>query len=207
MQSAGKLARNVQGRSIADTRGCADFNQAGYGILGNPEGRRVRDGSSAPAPDACRRQPRGDRRGWDRGWRRRVQPRQGQRCGWGHIVDAWFRCQLSRARIGCGFAAFSFSVNPETQKRCYSQSIQPGGHIIEDDAPAVRQAAPAGATGKGLVMSNRRKRSSAMSAVSPVGGAAQQRDPLAGDFIDDDELRDRGGRFRGRQWWRRERRR
>ena len=29
---------------------------------------------------------------------------------------------------------------PEAQQRRYTQSIQPGGHIVEDDAPAFRKA-------------------------------------------------------------------
>ena len=29
-------------------------------------------------------------------------------------------------------------------KRCYTQSIQPGGHVIEDDAPAFGEAFQAG---------------------------------------------------------------
>ena len=37
-------------------------------------------------------------------------------------------------------------------------------------------------------MSNKRKRMQRDDAVAPVGGAAQQGDPLAGNFIDNDEF-------------------
>ena len=60
------------------------------------------------------------------------------------------------------------------------------------------------ADGKGLGDVEEAEEDEGDEGVTPVGGAAEQGDPLAGDFVDDHELRDRGGRIRGRRWWRRE---
>ena len=87
-------------------------------------------------------------------------------------------------------------------KRCYTQSIQPGGHIIEDDAPAFGQAFKL-ADGKGLGDVEEAEEDEGDEGVTPVGGAEEQGDPLAGDLVDDDESAGLCGRIRGRRWWRR----
>ena len=74
--------------------------------------------------------------------------------------------------------------NPQMQQRCYTQSIQPGGHIIEDDAPAFGQPFKL-ADGKGLGDVEKAKQNQRNQRVAPVGEAAKQRDPLAGHFVDD----------------------
>ena len=77
-------------------------------------------------------------------------------------------------------------MNPETQQRCYTQSIQSGCYVVEDDTPALRQSLKA-ADGEGLGDVEKAKEDECDEAVTPVGGAEEERDPLAGYFIDDDE--------------------
>ena len=95
----------------------------------------------------------------------------------------------SPARIGCGCEAYFDVYDPGcVQKRCYTQSIQPGGHIVEDDAPAFGEAFEL-AGGKGLGDIEEAKENKSDEGVTPVEGAEEQRDPLAGDFVDDHEFR------------------
>ena len=72
-------------------------------------------------------------------------------------------------------------------KRCYTQSIQAGGHIIEDDAPAFGEFFEL-ADGEGLGDIEETEEDEGDEGVTPVGVAAEEGDPLAGDFVDDDEL-------------------
>jgi hypothetical protein len=78
--------------------------------------------------------------------------------------------------------------DPDTQQGCYTQSIQPGGHIVEDDAPAFRKAFKL-ADGKGLGDVEEAKEDQSDEGVAEVEGAEEEGDPLAGDFVDDDKLR------------------
>jgi hypothetical protein len=77
---------------------------------------------------------------------------EGQSGGGNDVVDA----RLGKGFSGLGGIRGAFRIQMRN-KRCYTQSIQPGGHIIEDDAPAFGKAFKL-AAGKGLVMSKRRKR-------------------------------------------------
>ena len=70
----------------------------------------------------------------------------------------------------------------------YTQSIQPRAHIIEDNAPALGKLFKP-ADGKGLGDVEEAEENEGDEGVTPVGGAAEQGDPLAGDLVDDDELR------------------
>ena len=72
------------------------------------------------------------------------------------------------------------------RQSCYSQSIQPGGNIVENDAPAFRQALQL-AGGEGLGDVEEAEKDERDQGMVPVGGAAQQRDPLAGHLVDDHE--------------------
>lgn|GEM_PF-6741916 len=76
---------------------------------------------------------------------------------------------------------------PDAHERRYTKSIQAGGDIVEDDAPA---------TGKALEAAYRKwfddveeaKEYESDEAMTPIDGTEKQGDPLAGDFIDDDAL-------------------
>ena len=75
------------------------------------------------------------------------------------------------------------------QAQQYCPSIQPGGHIVEDDAPAFGEFFQL-ADGKGLVDVEEAKEQQRQENVLPVvrgPGEGEQGDPLAGDFVDDDE--------------------
>jgi len=74
------------------------------------------------------------------------------------------------------------------QERCYTQSIQPRAHIIEDNAPAFGQLFKL-ADWEGLGDVEEAEKDEGDEGVMPVGVAAQEGDPLAGDFVDDDKLR------------------
>ena len=74
------------------------------------------------------------------------------------------------------------------QQRCYTQSIQPGGHIIEDDAPALGQRFKL-ADGEGLGDVEEAKEGESDQRTLPVGGHEEQRNGLAGDFVNDHDLR------------------
>src|ERR1035438_678972 len=76
--------------------------------------------------------------------------------------------------------------NEMPQQPTYSQSIQPGGHVVEDDTPAFRQA---------FKLSGRKRfrnvkepeEDESQKSVPPIGTAAQQGDPLARHFVNDHE--------------------
>ena len=87
-------------------------------------------------------------------------------------------------------------MNPQMQQRCYTQSIQPRRHVIDDDAPAAGQAFKA-ANGEGLGDVEEAKEDKGDEGVTPVEAAAEQGDPLADDLIDDDELRVLAAGFAG----------
>ena len=91
-------------------------------------------------------------------------------------------------RVGCGFSAFPFSVNPETQYRRHSQSIQPRRYVIEDDAPTLGQLLEL-ACWEWLDDIEKAKEDEGDEAVTQVGRTAQQGDPLTGNFIDYNKLR------------------
>jgi len=78
-------------------------------------------------------------------------------------------------------------MNPQMQQGCYSQSIQPGAYIIEHDAPAFGEILEP-ADGEGLGDIEEAKENEGDEGVTPVGAAAEEGDPLAGDFVDDYEL-------------------
>ena len=73
---------------------------------------------------------------------------------------------------------------PNAQKGRYTKSIQAGGDIVEDDAPAAGKALEA-AHGKWFGYVEEAKEYESDEAMTPIGGAEEQGDPLAGDFIDD----------------------
>jgi len=76
---------------------------------------------------------------------------------------------------------------PDAQERRYTKSIQAGGDIVEDDAPAAGKALEA-ANGKWFDDVEKAKEHESDEAMTPIGGAEKQSDPLAGDFIDDNKL-------------------
>jgi hypothetical protein len=84
------------------------------------------------------------------------------------------------------FAQFTGALEPEAQQRCYTQSIQPGCDVVEDDAPA---------PGEALEAANREwfgdveepEEEESEEAMTPVRRAKEQGDPLAGYFVDDHE--------------------
>src|SRR5579862_3867947 len=98
-------------------------------------------------------------------------------------------------------------LEPNPQQRGYTPSIQPGSHIIEYDAPSPRQV---------FKLADRRRfghveepeKHKADKRVTPIKRTAEKRNPLAGDFINHDELRvlvaglaggNGGGRHSGNQ--------
>jgi hypothetical protein len=76
---------------------------------------------------------------------------------------------------------------PDAQERRYTKSIQAGGDIVEDDAPAAGKALEA-SHGEWLGYVEEAKEYESDEAMTPISGAEKQSDPLAGDFIDDDAL-------------------
>src|ERR1035438_2282694 len=90
------------------------------------------------------------------------------------------------------------SVNPDAQQGCYTQSIQPRGHIVEDDSPAFGKALEL-AGGKRLGDVEEPEEDQGDQGVAPVYGAEEQRDPLPGNLVDDDELRVVTARFRSEE--------
>src|ERR1017187_9628278 len=78
------------------------------------------------------------------------------------------------------------SVNPDAQQGCYTQSIQPRGHIVEDDSPAFGKAFEL-AGGERLGDIEEPEEDQGDQRVAPVGGAEEQRDPLPGNLVDDHE--------------------
>src|ERR1039458_827671 len=77
--------------------------------------------------------------------------------------------------------------DPQVQERGYTQSIQAGAYIIEYDAPACGEFFEL-ADGEGLGDIEEAEEDKGDEGVTPVGVAAEQSDPLAGDFVDDYEL-------------------
>src|ERR1700722_8244941 len=76
---------------------------------------------------------------------------------------------------------------PDAQEGRYTKSIQAGGDVVEDDAPATGKALEA-ADGKWFGYVEEAEEDEGDETVTPIGGAEEQGDPLAGDFIDDDAL-------------------
>src|SRR3954447_24518433 len=89
-------------------------------------------------------------------------------------------------KVSAGCRERGIWLNPDAQDRCYSPSIQPGGNIVENDAPALGESLQL-AGGKGLGDVEQAEKNEGDEGVFPVGGAAQERDPLAGDFVDHHE--------------------
>ena len=74
------------------------------------------------------------------------------------------------------------------QQRGYNQSIQPRAHIIEDDTPTFGKIFDSPER-KWLGHVEEAKKNESYQGVTPVGVAAEERDPLACDLIDDHKLR------------------
>src|ERR1035438_2440215 len=74
--------------------------------------------------------------------------------------------------------------NPDAQQGCYTQSIQPRCHIVEDNAPAFGQAFKL-TDGKGLGDVEEAEENEGDQSVTPIEGAEEQGDPLSGNFVDD----------------------
>jgi hypothetical protein len=74
------------------------------------------------------------------------------------------------------------------QQPTYTQSIQPSGHVVEDDAPALRQALklPGRERFRNI---EKAKQDEGQKSVPPIGAASQKSDPLTGNFVDDNKLR------------------
>src|SRR5580698_5142911 len=73
---------------------------------------------------------------------------------------------------------------PDAQEGRYTKSIQAGGDIVEDDAPAAGKALEA-AHREGFDDIEESEEDESDEAVTPIGGAEKQGDPLAGDLVDD----------------------
>src|ERR1035437_991785 len=78
-------------------------------------------------------------------------------------------------------------LDPMVQQPRYTQSIQPRCHIVEDDAPSLGKLFEL-ADGEGLGDVEYPEEEEGDQGVTPVGVAADEGDPLAGDLVDDDEL-------------------
>src|ERR1700761_9027998 len=72
------------------------------------------------------------------------------------------------------------------QQPSYTQSIQPGGDVVEDDAPSFRQLLELPG-GKGFGDVKQAKEDECDESGAPVCGATEQGDPLACDFVNDDK--------------------
>jgi hypothetical protein len=77
-------------------------------------------------------------------------------------------------------------MNPKAQQRCYSQSIQPGTDVVDDDPPAFGEALEA-TDREGLGDIEEAEEDKRDEAVPPISGAEKERDPLTCDFINNDE--------------------
>ena len=87
---------------------------------------------------------------------------------------------------GMSFISPRCVSDPEAQERCYTQSIQSGCDVVEDDAPAFGKAFKT-ADWKGLSNVEEAEKDEGDKAVTPIGGAEEKRDPLAGYLVDDDK--------------------
>ena len=175
-----------KGRGVAGAGGVADFDQAGGGLFGNAEGQARGAAHEHVGREAV------DQDGGQAGAERaeicadQLDFAAGQSGGGDDVVDA-----RRRGGSGADWALTCGMACPKSRrcnKRCYTQSIQPGGHIIEDDAPAFGEPFKL-ADGKWLGDVEEAKEDEGDEGVTPVGAAAEEGDPLAGDFVDDDELR------------------
>src|ERR1700756_1929136 len=72
------------------------------------------------------------------------------------------------------------------QQPSYTQSIQSGGDVVENNAPSLGKTFKS-ADGKRLGDIEEAKENKRQQRRSPAKRAAQQRDPLTGHFIDDDK--------------------
>ncbi len=109
-----------------------------------------------------------------------------QGCGRHDIVDARLRNGFFASGWSAGAGHGRLSLNPNAQQRCYSQSIQPCAHVVENDAPSFRKAFEL-ANGEGLRNVEEAKKNECDQGMLPVGRAAQERNPLAGHLVDYDE--------------------
>jgi len=87
-------------------------------------------------------------------------------------------------------------MQQNAQQGSYTQSIQSGGYIIEDDAPAAGQTFKL-AGGKWLGDVKKAEKNEGYQGVTPPSRAAEQGDPLAGDLVNDHELRVLASGFAG----------
>jgi len=85
--------------------------------------------------------------------------------------------------------------DPDSQQGCYTQSIQPAA-TSSKTMPSLGKALKL-ARGKGLGDIEEPEEDERDQGVSPVRRAEEQRDPLPGNFVDDDELRVVPARFSG----------
>src|SRR6185437_3700689 len=82
----------------------------------------------------------------------------------------------------------AMALKPKAQQRGYSPSIQPCGKVIEDDAPAFRQRLQLPRRPR-LGDVEEPKKHQRDKSVLPIGGAAEQRYPLAGNLVNDHKPR------------------
>ena len=191
MQAVRELMSNAQRHGVADAGGVAEFDQAGGGVRGDAEGQ-----ASGPAHQHLSRLAAKQNRGrsgggWTEMSADQLHFAERQRGSGIDGVDA----RLGKD-FGGGLGAEAGHLYPQVQERCYTQSIQPGCYIIEDDAPAAGQVFKP-ANGKGLGDVEEAEEEESDQCVVQVEGAEEQGDPLAGDFIDDDELRVVAAAFAG----------
>jgi hypothetical protein len=96
-----------------------------------------------------------------------------------------FRCHFFPVGLDAGARHFFF-LKPEAQQGSYTQSIQPGCDVVEDDAPACREAFEA-ADWERLGDVEEAEENEGDQSVTPVGRAEEEGDPLACHFVDDDK--------------------
>jgi len=109
----------------------------------------------------------------------------GQSRGGYDFFDVRFRCHFFPVGLDAGARHFFF-LKPEAQQGSYSQSIQPGCDVVEDDAPARREAFEA-ADWERFCDVEEAEEDEGDDAVTPVSGAEEEGDPLACHFVDDDK--------------------
>ncbi len=185
MQVGGEQVGYAEGDGIAGAGGVADLNEAGGGLLGDAEceaGGAAHEYLGWVAVD----QNGGQYAGLLDGERAEMVAGEldfaGGQCGGGiDGVDA-------RGGGAADLAEVGDISDPQVQERGYTQSIQAGGYIIEHDAPACGEFFEL-ADREGFGDIEKAEEDESDEGVTPVGVAAEEGDSLAGNFVDDDELR------------------
>ena len=77
-------------------------------------------------------------------------------------------------------------MDPVAQKRCYTQSIQPCRDVVENDTPTLGKALKT-PNGDRLGDVEKTEEDEGDKSVTPVRGAEEEGDPLAGHLIDYDK--------------------